>query len=113
MSGAYQPPFYTPTTPVCCVNQCGALLPFVANGAYKAPGRTVVEFNLATSSFCGIRVVDVLQGNLQDLEGRDDFVELNRNADSMRLRIEVSDPSTFGSSYGLICVGSCLAVSVL
>lgn len=86
----------------CCINQCGILLPLLVNGAYRGDGRTIVEFNVATSLTCGIPVIDVLQGNLQGLMGRDDIIELNPNADSMRLKMEVSSPSTLWSSPRLI-----------
>ena len=56
---------------------------------------TYVSFQLATSLRCGIRVSKVLDGNLEGLIGRDDRVVLNPGgANSMRLRIEVGDPSS-------------------
>lgn len=68
------------------------MVPLIPNGSYNGGGMTSVEFNRDTSISCGISVVEVLQGNLQGLVRRDDFIQLNPNADSMRLKIEVSGP---------------------
>lgn len=65
---------------------------------------TNVFFNVATSATCGIRVQDVLDSNLEGLRYRDDPLQLNPNAESMRLKIEVSTPSASSSSHRLICV---------
>ena len=99
-------PLSMTVTPICCRRQCGPLIPLAVNGNYRGDGKTFVFFNLTGSQTCGIRVVDVLRGNLEGLIGRDDAVELNPNADSMRLRIEVSNPPTLKPSPKLICVGS-------
>jgi len=82
------------TAPVCCDNSCAPLVPFVANGSYHDPdggGEAEVFFRVSGSPFCGISVAGVLRGELGGLEARDDLVELNPRAKSMRLRIEVSN----------------------
>lgn len=78
----------------CCDNHCGMLVPFAANGNYNDPnggGRNVVHFNRANSATCGIPFKRILRGDLEGLVERDDLAELNPNADSIRLKIEVSD----------------------
>ena len=80
----------------CCEGYCGTLVPLVANGSYNAPGgdgKTHISFNLSASPVCGISVARVLRGDLNGLVGRDDLAMLNPRAGSMRLRIEVSNPS--------------------
>lgn len=76
-----------------CGNACGVLVPLAVNGIYDDPnGESIVRFNLTNSpGGCGISIARVLGGNLMDLEGRDDYIELNPNSKSMRLRIEVSN----------------------
>ena len=76
-----------------CGNACGVLVPLAVNGTYDdLNGRSIVSFNLTNSpGGCGISIARVLGGNLMGLEGRDDFVELNPNSKSLRLRIDVSD----------------------
>ena len=67
-----------------------------ANGNYSDPygeGKTYIMFNKTASPWCGISVAGVLCGNLDGLEGRDDLAGLNPKSGSMRLRIEVSNPS--------------------
>lgn len=97
-------------TPWCCESYaCGIFVPLVANGNYNGPNgeeRTHIRFNITASPFCGIPVAKVLRGDLDGLEGRDDLAELNRNAGSMRLRIEVGNLSPVRSSHKLTCVKS-------
>ena len=72
------------------------LVPFVVNGNYNDPcggGRNVVHFNRENSAACGISFKRVLRGDLEGLVKRDDLAELNPNADSIRLKLEVSDIS--------------------
>ena len=85
------------------------LIPLTANGAYGGPdGMSNVFFDVAGSATCGIRVSDVNDSNLEGLMFRDDPLQLNPNAESMRLKIEVGTPSTSCSSRKLICVRSWL-----
>ena len=77
--------------PDCCGNRCGPVLQFLTNGTYRGDGKVTVLFNRVGSKTCGIPVADVLRGTLEGLIGRDDVVELNANAESMRLKMEVSD----------------------
>ena len=72
----------------------------------------VISFSLENSTARGIPVADVLRGNLEGLVGRDDLAGLNPNADSVRLKIEVSNSSFARSSHELTCVGSCPATNV-
>lgn len=97
------PPYIVMNTNVslCCNSYCGVLLPFVANGSYNNPrggGKTLVTFRLAGFPTCGIPVARVLRGDLEGLNERDALAELNPNSGSMRLRIEVSNPSPVRSS---------------
>lgn len=93
---SFRPPYHP-----CCTNCCGNVVPFVANGNYNNPndgGKTRIDFNLANSATCGIPFARVLRGDLEGLFHRDDLARLNPSADSMRLRIEVSDISFVISS---------------
>lgn len=83
----------------CCTRYCGLLVPVLVGGTYRNGGKNVMQFNLATSQGeqCGIPVINVIQGNLEGLVGRDDLAELNLNADSIRLKIEVGSPSVSSS----------------
>ena len=88
-------------TPSCCSNSCGRLVPLVTKGNYSGPtgdGKTHITFNLSGSAWCGISVARVLRGDVEGLAGRDDLAGLNRRSNSMRLRIEVSNPSAIGRS---------------
>ena len=88
-------------TPSCCSNSCGRLVPLVTKGNYIDPtgdGKTHITFNLSGSVWCGISVARVLRGDVEGLAGRDDLAGLNRRSNSMRLRIEVSNPSAIGRS---------------
>ena len=91
-----------------CGNACGLLVPLAVNGTYDNPnGGGVVRFNLTNSpGGCGISIARVLSGNLMDLEGRDDFVELNPNSKSMRMRIDVSNRPPSSPFHELTCAKS-------
>ena len=99
--------YYTNIQP-CCRNDCGVLVPFVANGTYTGGGKKIIPFKLYGSTSCGIPIARVLQGNLEGLVERDDMAELNPPVNSIRLKIEVSRPPRHHPSH-LICVDSCLA----
>ena len=102
--------------PSCCGNSCGTCIPLIANGSYKDPsgvGKTHISFNLSTSQECGISVARVLRGDLSDLVGRDDLAMLNPKLHSVRLRIEVSNPSPAGLSDKLTRVDSGQATKFL
>lgn len=83
--------------PDLCAHQCGKIIPLTVNGAYRGEGLTIVEFGREGSTTCGIRVADVLRNDLEGLIRRDDPVELNPRAGSMRLKFKVGNPSTLGS----------------
>jgi hypothetical protein len=98
----------------CCGQRCGILIPLAVNGAFGGPeGMSNIPFNLENSTTCGIRVKDVLNGNLEGLSGRDDYVQLNPNAESIRLRIDVSNLPPSDPLTKLTRVGSCLATNPL
>jgi len=81
--------------PPCCGNNCGTLLPFIADGTYNNPNggvKAFVTFRLAGSPLCGIPVVKVLRGDLEGLIGREELAVLNPRSHSICLRIAVSDP---------------------
>ena len=86
--------------PPCCELACGTFVPLIANGNYNDPngGKTYIKFGMTASPWCGISVAGVLRGNLEGLEGRDDLAGLNPNSGSVRLRIEVNNPPSFGPS---------------
>lgn len=79
------------------------------SAAYAGGGMSLIEFNLDGSIGCGIRIVDVLNGNIEGLAGRDDIVVFNPDRGSIRLKIEVSSSSTLRSPHKLSCVESFLA----
>lgn len=86
----------------CCASACGALVPLSVNGIYYDPngdGKSLVHFNLLDSPFCGIPVARVLRGDLEGLMERDELAGLNPSAGSMRLRVEVSNPSPISHSH--------------
>ena len=82
----------------CCTRYCGDLVPVPPSSNYRSrDGRDIIPFNLVTGrdepAKCGIPVTNVIQGNLEGLVGRDDLAGLNPNADSIRFKIEVGNPS--------------------
>jgi len=82
--------------PTCCGSFCGTLIPLVLNGSYNAPsgeGRSQVDFNVSGSPCCGISIARVLRGDLEGLVERDDLALLNPRSSSMRLEIQVGNPS--------------------
>ena len=86
----------------CCASACGVLVPLSVNGIYQDPngdGKSLVHFNLLDSPLCGIPVARVLRGDLEGLMGRDELAGLNPSAGSMRLRVEVSNPSPVSHSH--------------
>lgn len=99
-----------------CPYSCGITVPLVVNGSYNDPngdGINYVTFKLSSSPSCGIPVANVLRGDLEGLVRRDELIVLNPRASSMRLRIEVSNPSSFRPSHRLTYVKSGLATRSL
>ena len=93
------------SVPACCENHCGLPVPLLANGSYNGHGRTRVDFKVSGSPRCGIQVSKVLRRDLEGLIGRDDIIVLNPESNSVRLKVEVSNPSPVRHSW-LICVKS-------
>jgi hypothetical protein len=110
----YQPTFQSTVvismgTPPCCGNFCGTSVPLAINGSYNdlnGDGKSHVSFKLLASKWCGIPIAMVLCGNFTGLIGRDELAGLNPNSGSVRLRIDVSNPSSVRSSHKLTYVES-------
>lgn len=109
----YQPAFQSTVViggaPLCCKMCCGTFVPLAVNGNYSDPngdGKSYVGFNRTTSPWCGIPVASVLSGDLTGLIDRDNLARLNPNSGSIRLRMEVGDPSPARASHKLTHVNS-------
>lgn len=97
MTTRFQPVTLTDRdAPRCCEKGCGKTVPLVVNGSYTVPmdgEKAYITFNVHNSPSCGIPVASVLNGELGDLDGRDDLAELTRpgGSKSMRMRIQVGN----------------------